>query len=541
VSLTNLAPAKKSEQLIYSILPVSLGVWVASWIGFPDITQNLTILVSISSFGIIILYETTPEEWFVNWFLRKRTMARDSLQIAFLIIGTFLQMWRGEPSEYDPNKEDYFVAQERLQVNISIRSPYAQRKIWRIRGSLFVILAQFFVINALWNYLKRLSIDINALWNYQVFVDIGAIIPIFFIDMITILIAMLLVRNRKLTSHLDHLARLYYLRELMSIKKLRYPQLFSGADNSKDSSRVVDNFAILDTEMQILTNLLNTDDWEGFLHRWDRIYHWIHYATRKHIETKGAYDLIRPFTETFAKIPKDSTSSILQEQFDDRDKTSEVYFRELGWVRVFYNKYIEFKDKSNDPPMPQMESDLVKIIDWVNKVSINALYSRIALLTLVSTMNSIKFDSPGAIALWPFAKFTPSSAPAEYSAEPVLKYLIEEVDKSKPTISHDLLSRVILKAYDSGGLGFRFTLIDRYESLKSLQEHLPDGMEQQLHNAIIQFILQHKDEAKLVPLLQDTSFIKPLMANGPIHEALVKLKGKIANKNILNALRKLGI
>ena len=125
MSLQTLAPTDKSEHLIYSIFPVSFSFWIVSQLEIADPILVLSTVISLSSFGILILYELTPEQWPVNELLCFITRHRSSLGEAFLILSSLVRIWKHDPTSIE---ENYLEKKKSFQVSNVVRGPFIKKR-----------------------------------------------------------------------------------------------------------------------------------------------------------------------------------------------------------------------------------------------------------------------------------------------------------------------------------------------------------------------------------------------------------------------------
>ncbi|MFW9844548.1 MAG: hypothetical protein ACFFEV_08225, partial [Candidatus Thorarchaeota archaeon] len=308
MSLSSLAPAEKTEHMIYSLLPISIATWTASLLNLSDPIQILVAIISISSFGTILLYELTPEQWAVNEIIRRRVRSRRSLKEAILVFSMMMQIWVTEPTRRTDWKNDYIEEQAKKQVSISVNRPYVTKRVWRIRASIYLIPSIWFIFNAFRNYLDILLGIEGSLSRLPDCVSWALSFLHLSMDWVILSVILLIilsgyVRHRKLPSRIDRLSRFNHLRRLLSLEKLRKPEYFDGEQQKSDYlGRSMVNYLTLVTELDSLMESLMANDWSFFIDGWDRIYRWVHRETVQLYEKYFQFDLMRPFADIYNEI-----------------------------------------------------------------------------------------------------------------------------------------------------------------------------------------------------------------------------------------------
>ena len=92
MSLQALAP-EKTENLVYAILPVSIGLWIASR-ATANIIDSLGMVAIFAGLGSVLLYELGLDELAIRWWYRRRThFDNANLNFAFLSCNLFMRNW----------------------------------------------------------------------------------------------------------------------------------------------------------------------------------------------------------------------------------------------------------------------------------------------------------------------------------------------------------------------------------------------------------------------------------------------------------------
>lgn len=179
MTLTSIAPAERTENLVYLLFPTALAVAIAYHITRTVVGGEVIIEVAKwpSIIGIIapllgiLLYEVALDEWglksFYRWKLRR---GQAGLSWRLAIAHLYLKTWKNEidraPSISETDqKKDYITTQSAAQIENTVSSYYVRRRFWRIRASIYLLLSVPFFIYTFVNT----AIDIKLLTaNYLI-------------------------------------------------------------------------------------------------------------------------------------------------------------------------------------------------------------------------------------------------------------------------------------------------------------------------------------------------------------------------------------
>jgi hypothetical protein len=140
LSLSAIAPVEKTENLIYAILPVSLGLLIGS-ILFDDSTLWLSTLAIVSPIFTILLYEIAPDEKRIEKQFRTYLVNEYSRhQKDFFNCNLFIRTWESTLQTYDVNID--IIKADHSDFSNSVVSSYsARRHFWRLRATWYVMIS----------------------------------------------------------------------------------------------------------------------------------------------------------------------------------------------------------------------------------------------------------------------------------------------------------------------------------------------------------------------------------------------------------------
>ncbi len=561
MSLSSLAPTEKTEHLIYSLLPISIATWIASLLNLADPIQILVAIATISSFGTILLYEFTPEQWIINEIIRWRSRSRRSLKEAILIFSVMMQLWNTEPTSQKDWKDDYIEEQAKRQVSISVSSPYVKKRIWRIRASVYLIPSIWFIFNALRNYLDVLLGIPNALNRLPSYASeflsyLHQNMELIIWLIISLIVVSGFVRHWKLTSNIDQLSRFNHLRKLLTMEKLRKPEYFSDAKEQKSDAlgRSMLNYLTLVSELDALVESLTVNDWSSFMDGWDRIYQWVHREIVRFLEDFFAFDLMQPFTDIFRGLRNQKAGNPVNIPEVVRSARSK-----LGWVCYFLSKCEEYKTQrslllnqrirkllrktTNDKEtlsLPNFEKNLLVLHKEVCQWTDGQIQDPNPLLKLVSGFSTIKRDGVEAAVMFAIAQLMEITPHHLQGSENGVRFLIEELipDPLRTKFDPDVITRVILRGFQDGVVAYSVK-VEHHELFKKLKQFCPPEMENEWEKALAHYI-RKVEKAALKLLLDDTGFLKEPAKNIPrVRSALSDIKHKFKeDRQIVNLFGK---
>ncbi|MFW9850820.1 MAG: hypothetical protein ACFFF4_16965 [Candidatus Thorarchaeota archaeon] len=538
MSLQMLAPTERSEHLIYSILPLSIATWLASQLGLSDPIQILAAVVSISSFGTIILYEFTPDQWPVNGFLRWRTRSRPSLKEAILIFNILAKTWKEEPTKRSDWRKDFLDEQVKNQVSINVNGPFIRKRTWRIRSSVYLLVSIWFIFGALGKYLTMLLgiENIENLMNPNVYSNLSFLNNNIFWLTIGVFILMLLemiIRHRKLVSNIDQLSRFTYLNRTLSSMKLRDPSFMNTAQDEIGIQKL--NYQSIDTEMNILKELLRVDDWSGFHQGWDRAYHWIHRETVRFTNEYFMYEMMKPFANIYAALRERTSGNSA-----DINEIVRMSIQQVEWICYFIDRIIQYRAMrktkrrypkiresaiSYDLPLPSFYGELLHLCLNICNFTEENFENPNDLLRVAAELSTIKRDGTEAAIMWAVSHLGSGAKIYNAGAEAGFKVLLQELAKKESTygLSSDILTQVILRGFQLDGVGSNISGQElSYDVLKKMKELRPENMDIQWQRAFARFIAKLQTD-DLLNVLDDRAYITPLVDLHIIHTAMKKL------------------
>ncbi len=561
MALSSLAPTEKTEHLIYSLLPISIATWIASLLNLSDPIQILVAIVSISSFGTILLYEFTPEQWIINEILRWRARTRKSLKEAILMFSMMIQIWNTEPTQLSDWNNDYIEEQARKQVSISVSGPYIGKRIWRIRASVYLIFSTWFIFSAFRNYLSILMAIEGASSRLPDYVSESLLLIHQNMDwiissIILLTVASVYVRHRKLTSNIDQLSRFNYLRKILTLEKLRRPDYFGDSKEQRadDLGRSIVNYLTLVSELDALVESLTVGDWSSFFDGWDRIYQWVHRETVRFFDRYFAFDLMRPFTDIFRELRNQKAGNPV-----DIPEAVRKARQKLGWVCYFLKKCEEYKVQRNQSWkqrisksqskkvdakdtlfLPKFETHLLTLHKEVCKMTNDQIQDPNPLLKLASGFSTIKREGVEAAVMFAIGQLNEITPHYLQGSENGLRFLIAELVPDPLVTKFDpvVITIVILRGFQDGGVGYSIRM-DHHELFKKLKQFCPSEMENEWEMALAYYIRQ-AEQKSLKKLLDDIGFLlEPARDRIRIKSALSDMRAKFKeDRQIVNLCRK---
>jgi hypothetical protein len=529
LSLSSLAPTEKTEHLIYSIFPISLATYVASFLVTNNPLTILVAVVSISSFGSLLLFEFTPEKPLIDEFLRWRTRSRKSLKDALLVFSLMLKAWRSEVIDVTTEK-DYLEGLARNQVSLAVAGPYIGKKTWRIRASVYLFASIPFLLQALWNYIHRILISSPAVfedlpeWGLSIlgtldaFIDYVIAVVLFFIFLET------LIRHRNLTSHIDHLARYSYLVRSLAIQKLQYPDYFSESKNLEGEKDEIGlpriSYRTLVAELVPLRELLLVEDWSGFLNGWDRLYHWICKETARYGSEYWTYYLLKPVADVNKARREEKKGELIF-----MDNVIRNAQEDIKRVCYFLDKVNKYRELGPTVEMPEFDSDVNSILKEVCSWSLvpAKLNDIMPLLLLAKGFPVIRSHGMATAMMWALSWQGGDSY--TWGGQGGVKYLIGLAnDEEVLPDTRKLAADIALRVFEKGGAGFGWGYFFEVEQLWALKDLAPPERKQAWSNAIVHYIENGKD--KVSELLDNKRFNAAVQDSSCVRDALVSYKNK---------------
>ncbi|MFW9890039.1 MAG: hypothetical protein ACFFER_17790 [Candidatus Thorarchaeota archaeon] len=404
MALTTIASPSKSENLIYTILPLSLGVWILAFVSLaglqdsgiqqalPDSTQILALVAVFVSILSIALYEIGLDEYVVRSYYRRRAGSRSLFQrYSFLLWRWILRTWESEtlPAPY-PRKSpsgrvsdlrkwiripsrpiDYIETQVDSAIHATISSPLLEKRLWRIRGSIYLFLAAPFFF---WS--AAITISIVGL----LIIDVNALIPALGILSLLIPVALAfrdswffvlfafwgvqivvnLYRHKDLRTHIQYTSQVHFARKSYAVLSVtsRGPPPFPA-----------------ENELEILDNSLSEGNFPWFADRFARVVerlrdHWI----RDFVQREGLFDLVRRWASlAYLYIESPYPPARTREEMQKEKE-------KLGWLIYYFAVLKELKNKYDKNtrhhpvlPFPEYNEEEWAFIEWMMAFWINGL------------------------------------------------------------------------------------------------------------------------------------------------------------------------
>ena len=465
VSFTNLAPIEKTENLIYSILPISFGTWFVSRLTLADPLANLGAVIAITSFLSLLLYELPFDQWLLNGFLRWKTRRRRSLSEALLIFDLLERRWENELKELkDFTKRDFLEYEIARQVEVIVKNPYVRMEAWRIRVAAWFVPSLWFIIFAASTYFNRvgsgMNFDTSLLWIAWITLAVT-------ISIVTIYL------HRNITSYIDHLCRYSYLDKMIGLEQLEQPGLFASKVTGPVSEldALKRDFKRIQNQLSIVSEHLKVGDWSLFLDRWDGIYHWLHRKVAAQVVSDMAYYLVKPVSDYYEMLYQKKAGNPVNEASQKIDSQ-----RELDWICYYYDKCkaaIKKRQEENKPskthrltsrfsdkpmkkrdvlPLPEFAEEHDQLKERVCKESIN--FDDFDLLPTYSSQPSkMTKNSVGSAVAWAFGFLAEQAGTKSRMQEAGLLLLLKQYERNDLNLSLATTIGFVLSAFKKDGLG----------------------------------------------------------------------------------------
>lgn len=529
LSFSSLAQTEKTEHLIYSILPISLATFVASFLVTNDPLTILAAVISISSFGSLLLFEFTPEKPLIDGVLRWRARSRKSLRDALLVFSLMLKTWRSEVIGVTEEK-DHIEDLARSQVSLVVAGPYIGKKTWRIRASVYLFLSVPFLFRALWNYIDRVMIDSPVVfrdlpqWVLRV---LGALYE--FLDgvVLTFLLLILttgLIRHWSLTSHIDHLARYDYLVRTLSVQRLQYPEYFSESKSFEGEKDEIGLLRIpydtLVAEIEPLRNLLEAEDWSAFLNGWDRLYQWVCRQAARQGSEHWAYYLLKPVADVNRACREENRGEPVF--VDDIVHGAQ---EEIRRVCYFLNKVVEYQEAGATVELPRFDADLFRVLKDVCSWSLapEKLKDTTAILQLAEKFPVIRNRGIATALMWALSWLEADNH--SWGGLGGVKYLITLAnDEEEPAETREMAADIALRAFEEGGAGFGWGYFFEVEDLLVLKDLAPPERRGAWYGALAHFIDNAKD--RVADVLDDDRLKQAVQESVVVERAVARYRSK---------------
>jgi hypothetical protein len=556
MSLASLAPTEKTEHLIYSIFPLSFATWIVSNLELRLLSALSTVL-ALTSFLTLILYEFTPDQWLLNAILRFKSRRRQSLKEAILIFNLLDRPWERQVTTV---YEDYFEDEVKKHVSITVNNPHIRRISWRIRGSSWLLVSSYFIVYAYHNFSSSISFEATQNFLSQIPVLIRDNHFLVLCILVLFIILFGYIRHRKLFSRIDQLTRFSYLQNIITVMKLNHPEILAESapkDNDQLNS-LKRKLRRVHPELKTIHESLLAGNWDIFMDRWDRIYHWVHRKVVEEVELKMAYYLLSPLSKFYEMLHDKKAKNPY-----DEAQTLEDSKKELGWVCHFYELILKLaeereninkkwsrrignaiRDSFSRPPkppkqlpFPEFNDELKSLKRSVCKEDIN-FHEKDILFSFVDKLSVMNGESVAAAIIWAFSSLTTRGERNKRQDEG-LKLLLSQFKKNEYNINLQNAARMFLLAFEKNGIGGSIKL-DDFEQIKDFRSHVPDDMIDQWNRAFIRFI-GCLDKTTASTFTSDSNFVLENARGKPdVIAALQTLQEKISSTELKRILSRLG-
>ncbi|MBD3407092.1 MAG: hypothetical protein GF411_13320 [Candidatus Lokiarchaeota archaeon] len=258
---------ERTEYLIYTVFPLAISFWfISSLVGDPF--QLLTYVSISSSLLTIFLFELRLDESLVRWFYsRVKGIQKTSLNESFVSWNVYLKTWQNPVKDApqmmsDGGKTIDIVIEESTR---SVVESYAIRKrLWSIRGSLYLFLSIPFLISVGIRYLRETSFSsfISFISIPTIFDPSGLFVSTLIVSSVfwSIQIIFNMHRYRTFREELKNLVIFRYVQKLLANDAIENPECYV---NNMDLERIN-----LQQELAYLDKVIARDDWAVFIDRW---------------------------------------------------------------------------------------------------------------------------------------------------------------------------------------------------------------------------------------------------------------------------------
>ena len=253
----------------------------------------VAVFISLSS---VLLYEVSPDEWFVKWLYRRRAGQKSLFQrYSFLLWRYRFRTWQSETANvqlpHGDQRDDYIRTQVDISVEATVSSPLVEKRLWRIRASLHLFFAAFFLF---WSAAIAVSMLRTAVNSSELLVRtygwLSVHIVLFFGDFWFVFLGAFWVfqivvhrrRNKTLVRHIQYASQLEFA--LITYGALSVSLKGPPASDVQEELKSLDQF-------------LHDGNWTWFADRMSRIVERIGSDWTVQLTQKGLLDLTKPWGE----------------------------------------------------------------------------------------------------------------------------------------------------------------------------------------------------------------------------------------------------
>ena len=234
------ANPSKTDNLIYTMLPLTLSAWVVAVSWQSGMSLNYTETFAVAGFavswGSLFLYELGLDERIVKGICRSLAGSRTVFQKhAFLVWLMTLRTW--ETQTMDPPKEQDYIDKRVKDAAESVVSSFAlERRLWRARATLYLLASMPFLFWTI-GIGAKFAVDviapkinlvpvIGSILAYVAYQTAVALRDDWFLILIviwTLEVAITGWRHRILIRHIQYAAQLLFATTFFSIDSMLRP------------------------------------------------------------------------------------------------------------------------------------------------------------------------------------------------------------------------------------------------------------------------------------------------------------------------------
>ncbi len=329
MSLAAISPVEKSENLIYTILPVTIGLLIGSLIS-SDPSVWLSSLAIVSPILTIILYEMALEEEMIKGKFKKHLINHQvQSRRDFFNCNLFIRSWESTLQPFD-GVTDTFV-NDLSDFAWSVVSSYvARRHFWRLRATYYLRISLPLLI---FQGIRLIDIGLRYIMtpiigDFWWIVILGGswILVSFGVDY-QIKKARKLRIDRTETFLDSYITYLYW-------------HTMVGSDTARNLKEYIPTSirGIVKKELDSLDSLLVRTDWDVFIQRWGRL-------------SRNVIDLAEDdFHKYFQRRAYKLWGHYIHE--NRRKKDTSIVVRQLEWLMYY----------ASGTELPESEADLLRVM-----------------------------------------------------------------------------------------------------------------------------------------------------------------------------------
>ena len=254
--MAGLAPAEKSEHLIYTILPISVGIFLVAYLNF-DISNSLGIITLFVPIFTVLLYELSPDEILVKRRYRKKIISSyTELKKSFVANHLLIKFWENTIESIPKSDEIESFVSNSIEdfIESTIDGQTARRQFWRIRA-IYYLYVSLPVLIAAGFFLLSKAIIIEILWASILYSTYLAIIEL-------LLYSANKKRHEKLPEFLTYLTMFSIWSVMIFTDRIQHPSYYTKSDPIES----------IPNELNTLELILLRGYRVNFLTRWKRVH-----------------------------------------------------------------------------------------------------------------------------------------------------------------------------------------------------------------------------------------------------------------------------